>query len=263
MPRSLQRELDVAVAAAEAGGRAALASFGTTLHVDWKSDDSPVSEADRAADAAIRASIDAAFPDDGVLSEESGARPGTSGRRWLIDPVDGTRAFLRGLPHWCTLIALEAGDEIVVGVLAFPSLGRVYRAARGHGAWRGETRLEIASPPALARCSLVLGEIDLIANRLGSNGFLALVRAVGSSSSYGAGYGAALVLDGKADVWIEGDVSPWDIAPYGVLFEEAGARYTNLDGARGWPGASGLAAAPTLHREVLDLLARPASTPPA
>ena len=190
MPRSLQRELDVAVAAAEAGGRAALASFGMTLHVDWKSDDSPVSEADRAADAAIRASIDATFPDDGVLSEESGARPGTSGRRWLIDPVDGTRAFLRGLPHWCTLVALEAGNEIVVSVLAFPSLGRVYRAARGHGAWRGETRLEIASPPALARCSLVLGEIDLIADRLGSHGFLTLVRAVGSSSSYGAGYGA-------------------------------------------------------------------------
>jgi len=262
MPRSFQRELDVAVAAAEAGGRAALAFFGTTLHVDWKSDDSPVSEADRAADAAIRASIDAAFPDDGVLSEESGARPGTSGRRWLIDPVDGTRAFLRGLPHWCTLIALEAGNEIVVGVLAFPSLGRLYRAARGHGAWRGETRLEIASPLELSRCSLVLGEIDLIAARLG-NGFLTLVRAVGSSSSYGAGYGAALVLDGKADVWIEGDVSPWDIAPYGVLLEEAGARYTNLDGTPGWPGASGLAASPTLHREALALLARPASTPTA
>jgi fructose-1,6-bisphosphatase/inositol monophosphatase family enzyme len=157
-------ELEAAVAAARAGGEAALRFFGRHGHVAWKPDDSPVGEADHAADAAIQRHLRAAFPDDAILTEESGAHPGTSGRRWIVDPIDGTRDFIRGLPYWANLIALEA------------------------------------------------------------------------------------------DAWTEGDVSPWDIAPFVVLLAEAGARFTDLRGDPAWPCRSGLAAAPALHRALLDVV---------
>jgi len=252
--RPLERELDAAVAAARAEGEAVLSFFGKRLHGDWKADDSPVSDADRAADAAIRESIEAAFPDDAVLTEESDERPGKSGRRWIIDPVDGTRSFLRGLPYWCNLIALEAQGEIAVGVVHLPALGVLYRAARGLGAWRGDTRLEIRANGGVSRSSLVLGELDLITAKLGGDTFRRLVHAVGSSASYGAGYGAALVLDGQADAWLEGDVSLWDIAPLGVLFDEAGGCFSDLEGRREWPRRSGLAAEAELHRALLSFI---------
>lgn len=254
------RELETAVVAARAGGEAALPFFGKALSPEWKADDSPVSAADRAADATMRECIEAAFPDDGVLTEESGERRGLSGRRWIIDPVDGTRSFLRGLPYWCNLIALEAEGEIAVGVMHLPIFGRLYRAARGLGAWRDDVRLAVESGRVLSRCSLVLGEIDLVTAGLGAEAFGKLVHAVGSASSYGAAYGAALLLDGQADAWMEGEVTLWDIAPFAVLFEEAGARFTDLAGRRRWPQGSGLAAEPALHRALLRLV-HPASDP--
>jgi histidinol phosphatase-like enzyme (inositol monophosphatase family) len=247
-------ELEVALAAARAAGESALAFYGKAPRISWKSDNSPVSEADRAAEAIILQTIRDAFPDDAVLAEESGAHPGRSGRRWIVDPVDGTRWFIRGRPFWCTLIALEAGGEIVAGVVHLPALGQLYGAARGLGAWRDGTRLAIQDERDVSRSLLVLGELDLITETVGAEPFRRLVRSVGSSSSYGAGYGAALLLDGQADAWLECDVSPWDIAPFGVLFEEAGARFTDPAGRRGWPTRSGLAAGPTLHDRLLALI---------
>jgi histidinol phosphatase-like enzyme (inositol monophosphatase family) len=247
-------ELEAATQAARIAGEIALSFFGKAPRVTWKTDDSPVSEADHAADSAIRERIGSLFPDDAVLTEESGEHTGTSGRRWIVDPIDGTRGFLRGLPYWSILIALEAGGDIVVGVLYLPALGRLYGAARGLGAWRDGERLEIRNIGDLGRCSLVLGELDSIAGTVSDVAFRRLVRAVGSTRAYGAGYGAALLLDGQADAWLECDVSIWDIAPFGVLFEEAGARVTDPEGRRVWPTRSALAAGAALHDELLRLL---------
>ena len=246
-------ELGAAVAAARAGGRAALAFFGKASPVDWKADDSPVGEADRAADAAIRAHLRAACPDDAILTEESGAEAGRSGRRWIVDPVDGTRDFLRGVPNWANLIALEARGDIVVGVLHLAALGRLYSAARGQGAWRDGARLRVPESAALSRCVLVHGEPDCLLEALDVHAFARLARGVGMMRGHGAPYGAALYLEGQADAWTEGTVSPWDIAPFVVLFEEAGARFSDLAGRRGWPYRSGLAAAPALHAALLGL----------
>jgi histidinol phosphatase-like enzyme (inositol monophosphatase family) len=247
-------ELEVALEAARASGESALSFFGKAPRTRWKDDNSPVTEADHAAEALILERIRRTFPDDALLAEESGAHPGRSGRRWIVDPIDGTRWFIRGRPFWCTLIGLEAGGEIVVGVLHFPALGRLYGAGRGLGAWRDGARLAVRDEPDAARALLVLGELDQITETIGAETFRRLVRSVGSSSSHGAGYGAALLLDGHADAWLECDVSPWDIAPFGVLFEEAGARFTDPEGRRVWPTRSGLAAGPALHAQLLPLV---------
>lgn len=250
------RELEVAIAASRAGADAALPFFGKSGRVTWKPDDSPVGEADHAADIAVQRTLQAAFADDTILTEESGEQKGTSGRRWIVDPVDGTRDFLRGLPYWANLIALEAGGEIVVGVLHLPVLGTLYTARRGGGAWRDGVRLAAREGVELSRCLLAFGEPDCLAQTLGAERFARLVGAVGGARGYGAPYGAALLLDGRADAWTEGDVSLWDIAPFVVLLEEAGARFTDLQGRRCWPCRSGLAAAPALHGELLDLVMR-------
>jgi histidinol phosphatase-like enzyme (inositol monophosphatase family) len=247
-------ELEVALAAARVSGDSALSSFGKAPRLTWKDDNSPVTEADHAAEALILERIRRAFPDDALLAEESGAHPGSSGRRWIVDPIDGTRYFVRGQPFWCTLIGLEAGEEVVVGVLHFPALGRLYGAARGLGAWRDGARLAVHDEPDVSRSLLALGELDSIIETIGAETFRRLVGSVGSSSSCGAGYGAALLLDGHADAWLECDVSPWDIAPFGVLSEEAGARFTTPEGRRVWPTRSGLAAGPALHAQLLSLL---------
>lgn len=254
MASDWRAELEVGTEAARAAGESALSFYGKAPRVAWKSDDSPVSEADHAAEAVILERIRRAFPDDAILTEESGAHPGRSGRRWIVDPIDGTRYFLRGLPFWCTLIALEAGGEIVAGVLHVPALGQLYGAARGLGAWRDGHRLQVHDEPDASRAMLVLGEIQSITETIGAETFRRLVRSVGSSSSYGAAYGAAVLLDGRADAWLECDVSLWDIAPFGVLFEEAGARFTDPEGRRVWPTRSGLAAGPALHAQLLPVV---------
>ena len=245
------------MAAARAGADAALPFFGKRSAVQWKADESPVGEADHAADAAIQGRIHAAFPDDSILTEETGERAGPSGRRWIVDPVDGTRDFLRGLPYWANLIALEAGGDIVVGVLHLPALGKLYAAARGRGVWRDGVRLETRDSVMLSRSLLVFGEPDCIIRAVGAEAFGRLVSRVGSARGYGAPYGVGLMLDGRGDAWTEGNVSPWDLAPFVVLFEEAGARFTDLNGQRAWPCRSGLAAAPELHRMLLDVIHPP------
>jgi fructose-1,6-bisphosphatase/inositol monophosphatase family enzyme len=237
-----------------AGGAAALPFFGKRARVQWKPDDSPVGEADLAADAAIQARIRDAFPDDAILTEESGERAGASGRRWIVDPVDGTRDFLHALPYWANLIALEAGGDVVVGVLHLPALGKLYAAARGGGAWRDGSRLAVQGEAMLARCQLAFGEPDCLIRTIGPERFSRLVSRVGGARGYGAPYGAALLLDGHVEAWTEGDVSLWDIAPFMVLCEEAGARFTDLGGRRRWPSPSGIAAVPALHRALLEAI---------
>jgi histidinol-phosphatase len=250
------RELEVAIAASRAAADAALPFFGTPGRVTWKADDSPVGEADHAAHVAVQRRLRAAFADDAILTEESGEQPGTSGRRWIVDPVDGTRDFLRGVPYWANLAALEAEGDIVVGVLHLPVLRTLYAARRGGGAWRDGVRLQVPEGVDVSRCLLAFGEPDCLMQTVGAAAFGRLVGAVGGARGYGAPYGAALLLDGRADAWTEGEVSLWDIAPFVVLLEEAGARFTDLQGHRRWPSRGGLAAAPSLHAALQRLVAR-------
>lgn len=248
-------ELEIALEAAQRAGEVALRYYNRDPRVTIKADRSPVSEADHAADHAIVEHLRAAFPDDAILTEESGETAGPSGRRWIVDPIDGTRPFLRGLPHWSNLIALEAGGSIVVGVMNLPALGELYGAARGAGAWKDGARLSVrTAATAPAEAFITLGQLDNAVRGLGAAAFERLVDTVALARGYGDAWGPALVLSGVVDAWFEHDVSLWDIAPFPVLFEEAGATFSDWKGGRGWPTRSGMAAHPALHAQLLELI---------
>ena len=250
-----QHELEVALDAARRAGEAALAWFQHDPCVTIKADRSPVSEADHAADRVIIEALRAAFPDDAILTEESGETAGPSGRRWIVDPIDGTRPFLRGLPHWSNLIALEAEGRIVVGVMHLPALGELYGAGRGLGTWKDGVRLNVRTAAASpAEAFITLGQLDNAVRGLGPAAFERLVDTVALARGYGDAWGPALVLSGVVDAWFEHDVAPWDIAPFPVLFEEAGATFTDWKGAAGWPTRTGMAAHPALHAKLLELI---------
>lgn len=249
-----EHELEVAIRAARAAGREAMRFFRNAPRVTIKVDRSPVSEADHAADRVIIDTLRKAFPDDAILTEESGDAPGPSGRRWIVDPIDGTKPFLRGIPDWSNLIALEADGEIVVGVLHLPAHEELYAAARGLGTTKNGARVRVATTTDLPQVALTLGQLSNGLRMLGSDAFARLVGSVGLARSYGDARGPALVLSGQVDACLEFDVALWDIAPFPVLFEEAGATYTDLDGVRRWPTRSGLAANPKLHAALLSLV---------
>ena len=247
-------EREVATRAARAAGEAALRFFRKDPRVTWKPDDSPVSEADHAADRVLVDALRKAFPADAILTEETGELPGTTGRRWIIDPIDGTRPFLRGIPDWSNLVALESDGDVVVGVLNLPAHGDLYAAARGLGTTKNDVRVALPAPPPLDQAVVTLGQLANGHRMLGAQRFQALVDAVGLARGYGDARGPAMVLSGFVDACLEFDVSLWDLAPFPVLFEEAGATYTDLDGVRRWPQRSGLAAHPRIHPLLLEIV---------
>ena len=253
MPR-WEYELHVATSAARAAGEAAMSYFRRDPRVTIKDDRSPVSEADHAADRILVETLREAFPDDAILTEESGEAAGPSGRRWIVDPVDGTRPFLRGIPDWSNLVALEADGDIVVGILNLPAHGELYAAARGLGTTRNGTQVRMTQPPPLEQSVVTLGQLSNGHRLLGADRFEKLVGMVGLARGYGDARGPALVLSGHVDACLEFDVALWDIAPFPVLFEEAGAKYTDLDGVRRWPQRSGIAAHPALHPKLLEIV---------
>src|SRR5207244_7599425 len=150
---------EVAIDAACKAGALALGYFDQDIAVEWKEDQSPVTLADREAEALLRATLLGRFPGDGFLGEESGDTPGKSGYRWIIDPIDGTRSFVRGVPLWATLVGLEYRGEQVAGVAVVPALGHTYRALRGDGAYRGERRIRVSDVATLAEAHLFYSSI--------------------------------------------------------------------------------------------------------
>lgn len=243
--------MDVARAATEAGAAVALAHFRRGVAVEWKPDASPVTVADREAEAAIFAVIRDAYPDHALLGEESGAHAGGD-VRWIVDPIDGTRGFVNGGSCWGPLIALEAGGKLVVGALALPVTGELYVAARGLGCWRGRDRVVLSRTARWQDATLSLGELRRIGDRIGWERLRELASTCLSARSFGDVGAAVMLLSGRADAWIEAGVSPWDVAPQQVLVEEAGGRTTDLSDAK-----SGLLATNgALHDHVLAILDR-------
>jgi myo-inositol-1(or 4)-monophosphatase len=249
-------ELLVAREAAEAGGTAALTRFQRTVDVRTKPDSSPVTEADFASEAAILRRISQAFPSDGFLCEESGEKPAASGRRWIVDPLDGTRAFLRGLPHWGVLIALEVEGRVEAGVAYFPAVGAMYAAATGEGCLRNGEQIRCSNTVSLEGATVQLGEIGPIAARDPAM-FAAILRSGAVLRSYGDAYAGCLVLEGRSDVWIEATAKAWDFAPFAVLAREAGAVFSDWTGEQAIDRGTGLLAPPALHGAILGLMSSP------
>src|SRR5215470_5507267 len=245
--RDLERALSVARDAVAAGGAAALAHLRRGVIVETKPDLSPVTDADRAAEDEIIGVIRAAFPDHAILGEEGGAR-GSGRVRWIVDPIDGTRGFARGGVMWGPMVALEVAGALLVGALALPALGRTYWAARGQGAWRDGERLAVSAIADLADATLSLGELRRLASH---PGIQSLIDRAASTRCYGDLAGCAMVLDGRAEVWIEGGVKTWDIAAPAILVAEAGGRSTDWTGATTVETGTIVASNGAVHDEIV------------
>lgn len=253
-------DLSLALALADAADAISVSRFGALdLRVETKPDATPVTDADRAVERAIRDTLGRRRPGDSVLGEEYGTS-GDGARRWVVDPIDGTKNFLRGVPIWATLIALTEADEVYVGVVSAPALGRRWWASRGQGAWLsvfgGEARhLRVSGVGAVADASLSYTSGDGWEGAPGGRaGLDALVAQVWRSRGYGDFWQHAMVAEGVLDVATEPEVSLWDLAALAVLVEEAGGAFTDLHGTRGPAGGSALATNGLLHETALATL---------
>jgi histidinol-phosphatase len=229
------------------------------LQVETKPDLTPVSDADRAVETALRERLGAERPGDAVLGEEYGVT-GDSPRRWIVDPIDGTKNFVRGVPVWGTLLALQAGDEVVVGVVSAPALGRRWWAARGAGAWTsyagGEpTRCAVSQVAALDDAFLSYSSLTGWEGQRRLAGLLDLCRRVWRTRALGDFWSHLLVAEGALDISCEPEVSLWDLAALQPIVEEAGGRFTDLSGVRGPDGGSVVCTNGLLHDDVLAALA--------
>jgi histidinol-phosphatase len=256
---SLQDDLALAHELADAADAITLSRFGAVdLAVESKPDLTPVSDADVAVEQAIRSTLAARRPEDAVLGEEDG-ETGTGPRRWVIDPVDGTKNFVRGVPVWASLIALQEDGVVTAGVVSAPALGRRWWAARGLGAHTGGSlassrRLRVSAVTELADASVAYSSLTGWEEQGRLPGLLQLSRDVWRTRAYGDFWSHMMVAEGAVDASFEPEVSLWDLAPLQVVVEEAGGRFTDLSGRAGPDGGSAVCSNGLLHDRVLAAL---------
>lgn len=253
-----EREVEVCRDVARRAGELALRHAARGVSAEDKSDDSPVTIADRECERLIVEGLRAAFPDDGFLGEEGASDPGRSGRRWIVDPIDGTRDFVRGLSTWSNLIGLEADGEVVVGVCNLPAQGELYWAARGHGAFLGERPIRVSTIDRRDRAVLCLTAFSSLAGNPLRATILDYMAGYWTVRSMGGCQDAVLVVSGRAEAWIELTAKAWDLAPFKVIAEEAGSRFFNFDGGSSIHGGNAVICAPFLEAELRELV-RPAA----
>jgi histidinol-phosphatase len=257
---TLDDDLALAHELADAADAITLDRFGAVdLVVEAKPDLTPVSDADRAVEHVVRSTLASRRPGDAVLGEEDGLS-GTGPRRWVVDPVDGTKNFVRGVPVWATLVALQEDGVVTAGVVSAPALGRRWWAARGRGAHAGGSlaqarRLEVSRVGALRDASVAYSSLTGWEEQGRLPGLLALSRSVWRTRAYGDFWSHCLVAEGAVDASFEPEVSLWDIAPLQVLVQEAGGRFSDLSGAGRPDGGSVVCTNGRLHDEVLASLA--------
>jgi len=221
---------EVALDAAQQAGHFALQYFDRDIAVEWKSDDSPVTMADRGAEELLRQALLGKFPADGFLGEEFGATPGSSGFRWIIDPIDGTRSFVRGIPIWACMIGLEYKGELIAGVVLLPALKQVYRALRGDGAYRDERRIRVSDVATLERAHVYYSSIAWFKKAGHDKQFLNLVNLTERQRGFGDFYGFVMVAQGSGEIMVEHGVHAWDLGALVPIVEEAGGKLTAWDG---------------------------------
>lgn len=229
--KSRSRELTVALDAAYKAGETALRHLRDGVVAEMKGDNTPVTAADKACERLIRETIASQFPADSFLGEEEGEHSGTGkGRKWVIDPIDGTYNYARNVPIFSTLIALEEDDEIVVGVVHNPALGDTYWAEKGGGCFKNGDPVKVSGLADLSESQFNFGAISRILEHGLWGGFTELIKSTYRQRGLGDYLDFALVFEGKAEVMLEVGLKPWDLAPMKLLAEESGGRFSNLDG---------------------------------
>ncbi|MCC5951511.1 MAG: hypothetical protein JJU45_05390 [Acidimicrobiia bacterium] len=245
--------LDEAVAITRAAGELTLEWFRSpALEVERKGDGTPVTAADKAAERFLREAIEQRWPDDAVNGEEEADTEGSSGRTWILDPIDGTKAFTRGIPLYTNLVALNDADGPAVGIINVPAIGLTVYAGRGLGCFENDRPARVSDKATLeaayvSTCSY---------SRWPDEALLALRHSGCAMRTWGDGYGYALVAAGRIDAMVDPEVAPWDIAPMPVILAEAGGRFTDLRGQDTIDGGDGIATNGKLHDELLALMGR-------
>ena len=244
--------LDDVVGIVREAGELTLRWFrSATLDIEAKHDGTPVTAADKAAERFLREQIQARWPDDSIVGEEEDDVVGTSGRTWIIDPIDGTKAFTHGVPLYSNLLALDDGHGPLLGVINLPGLGETVYAGRGLGAWCDGEPATVSTTGTLDGAYLSTCGFDYWPEDL----LLAVKRAGLVLRTWGDGYGYALVATGRIDAMLDPEVSHWDVAPMPIILAEAGGRFSATDGRDGAGHGSGLATNGLLHDEVLAVIA--------
>jgi len=235
--------------------------FGAAdLIVETKPDLTPVTEADRAAEQAIRAVLASERPDDAISGEEFGSG-GSASRRWVLDPIDGTKNFVRGVPVWATLIALLDGEDAVVGVVSAPALGRRWWASSGGGAWVSTfgaepRRLAVSKVSELRDASLSYASLSGWAELGLRDALVALTDTVWRSRAYGDFWSYMLIAEGAVDIAAEPELSVWDMAALAPIVTEAGGRFSGVNGVDGVHQGNAAASNGLLHKALLAALSR-------
>ncbi len=255
---SVAKDLALALELADAADALTLERFGALdLRIDTKPDLTPVTDADESTEQLLRSSLTAQRPDDSIFGEELGGTATFTGRQWVVDPIDGTKNFVRGVPVWSTLIALLVDGVPVVGVVSAPALARRWWAADGEGAFtsfRGAARrISVSGVDDLGSASLSFS--DLTTGWDGRRArFIDLTDVVWRVRAYGDFWSYCLVAEGAVDIATEPEAKPWDLAPLDILVREAGGSFTNFQGQPGPHGVSAVATNGLLHETVLARL---------
>ncbi len=256
---SFDDDLRLAHVLADAADDIAVKRFrALDLVVDTKPDLTPVTEADRMVEETLRSVLSRARPRDAVVGEEYG-RSGNSNRVWVIDPIDGTKNYVRGVPVWATLIALLEGDRPVVGVVSAPALHRRWWASKGGGTWTGRslskaTRCHVSKVQELSDASLSFSSLTGWEEQGRLESFLGLTRSVWRTRAYGDFWSHVMVAEGTVDIAAEPELSLWDAAPLPIILEEAGGRATNLRGNGFEDGGPLVCTNGVIHDQVLTWL---------
>ena len=250
----LNELLEFSVALARGAGDLTLKYFRQQPETSTKSDGSYVTIADREAEAYLRRQIAERFPDDGVLGEEEGEREGRSGRRWIVDPIDGTFAFVHGVPFYGVLIALEIDDEPSVGVVNIPALGEVVAAAQGCGCFLNGAPARVSTVARLEDALLLSTNFNICANYGFGRAAELLQARARTSRTWGDCYGYVLVATGRAEVMLDPVMNLWDCAPLLPIMEEAGGTFTDWRGERTINGGNSIATNGLLFEEVMTVV---------
>lgn len=248
--------LSAVAEAARVAGRIALGHFKNNISVEIKPDGSPVTAADREAERAVRDWLGARFPQDGILGEEFGESAGT-GRVWYVDPIDGTKSFVRGAPLWGSMVAVAEGSQVLAGAIFCPAVDELVAAARGQGCFLNGSRCHVSSCATLAESTILATSELFLANPERAPRWSALGARVAVARTWGDCYGYVQVATGRAELMVDDRLSPWDTASLIPIIQEAGGVFSDWRGRAGLDGGDAIASNALLADVFREALASP------
>jgi histidinol-phosphatase len=255
MSTSYRPYLDFAIETAYLAGRLTLGYFQTSLRPDFKADDTPVTIADRKAEELVRARIEKHYPHHAIVGEEFGASEGKEANfRWFIDPIDGTKSFMRGVPLYAVLLGLEIEGSVRVGVAYFPALDEMIAAASGEGCWWNGRRARVSIVSSLSQAIITFTDVATFARRGHAEAWERLKQAVYFRAGWGDAYGYLLVATGRTELMLDPIMDAWDCAPFPPILQEAGGYFGDWQGNPTIHANEAMATTQTLLPEVLALI---------